>query len=352
LLSFGGSFGDHHRIGERTEEGTANVNPRKLGRTGLEVSPLGLGCMSMSEFYGASDEREAIATLHRAIELDVSFLDTADVYGQGHNEELIGKAIAGRRDEVVLATKFGILREPDGHFVGVKGSADYVRRCCEASLRRLGVEVIDLYYQHRVDPKTPIEETVGAMAALIGEGKVRYLGLSEAAPETMRRAHAVHPVTALQTEYSLWSREPEGAILDTVRELGIGFVAYSPLGRGFLAGEIRSADDLAPGDWRRSLPRFSGANFEHNLNLVEKIKALAEDKGCTAAQLALAWVLARGSDIVPIPGTKRRRYLEDNVGALSVELTPGDLGLIDSILPPGTAAGARYPEARMAAVNR
>jgi len=308
--------------------------------------------MGMSEFYGSSGEAEGIDTIHRAIELGVTFLDTADIYGMGRNEELVGRAIKDRRDQVVLATKFGFLRTPDGSFIGVKGSPDYVRTCCEASLKRLGVEIIDLYYQHRVDPETPIEETVGAMAELVSQGKVRHLGLSEAGPDTIRRAHAVHPIAALQSEYSLWSREPEGGILELVRELGIGFVAYSPLGRGFLTGEIKSVNDLAPDDWRRNNPRFSGENFQRNLDLVAEVKALAAAKGCTAAQLALAWVLAQGNDIVPIPGTKRRRYLEDNIGALEVRLTAGELAELNRILPPGGAAGTRYPESGMQAVNR
>ena len=308
--------------------------------------------MGMSEFYGSSGEAEGIDTIHRAIELGVTFLDTADIYGMGRNEELVGRAIKDRRDQVVLATKFGFLRTPDGSFIGVKGSPDYVRTCCEASLKRLGVEIIDLYYQHRVDPETPIEETVGGMAELVSQGKVRHLGLSEAGPDTIRRAHAVHPIAALQSEYSLWSREPEGGTLELVRELGIGFVAYSPLGRGFLTGEIKSVNDLAPDDWRRNNPRFSGENFQRNLDLVAEVKALAAAKGCTAAQLALAWVLAQGNDIVPIPGTKRRRYLEDNIGALEVRLTAGELAELNRILPPGGAAGTRYPESGMQAVNR
>ena len=308
--------------------------------------------MGMSEFYGSSGEAEGIDTIHRAIELGVTFLDTADIYGMGRNEELVGRAIKDRRDQVVLATKFGFLRTPDGSFIGVKGSPDYVRTCCEASLKRLDVEIIDLYYQHRVDPETPIEETVGGMAELVSQGKVRHLGLSEAGPDTIRRAHAVHPIAALQSEYSLWSREPEGGTLELVRELGIGFVAYSPLGRGFLTGEIKSVNDLAPDDWRRNNPRFSGENFQRNLDLVAEVKALAAAKGCTAAQLALAWVLAQGNDIVPIPGTKRRRYLEDNIGALEVRLTARELAELNRILPPGGAAGTRYPESGMQAVNR
>jgi aryl-alcohol dehydrogenase-like predicted oxidoreductase len=327
------------------------MEKRKLG-AGLTVSAMGLGCMGMSDFYGDRDEDESIATIHRALDLGIDLLDTADMYGVGRNEELVGRAIRGRRDRVVLATKFGNVRADDGRPLGISGKPDYVRKACEASLRRLAVDTIDLYYQHRVDPATPIEETVGEMAKLVREGKVRFLGLSEAAPQTIRRAHAVHPIAALQTEYSLWSREPEDELLATVRELGIGFVPYSPLGRGFLAGQIRSVDDFDPDDWRRTNPRFTGENFQRNLQLVDEIRRVAHEKGCTPAQLALAWVLAQGDDVVPIPGTKRRKYLEDNVGALDVRLTDEELARIDRVFPKGAAAGERYAPQGMQTLNR
>jgi len=326
------------------------MEERALGSQGLTVSELGLGGLGLSVFYGARDENESIATIHRALELGVTLLDTADMYGRGANERLVGKAIAGRRDGVIVATKFGIVRTDDPRDRGVSGRPEYVRQACDASLQRLGVDHIDLYYHHRVDPEVPIEETVGARAELVTAGKVHYLGLSEAAPATIRRAHAVHPISALQTEYSLWSRDPEDEILPLVRELGIGFIAYSPLGRGFLSGAIKSPNDFAPGDFRRHNPRFQGENFQRNLDLVARVQGIAKDKGCTASQLALAWLLAQGRDITPIPGTKRRTYLEENVAATDVTLSPEDLRRIDEVAPKGAAAGERYPD--MSAVNR
>ncbi|OCS51296.1 aldo/keto reductase [Ralstonia pickettii] len=328
------------------------MQTRKLGGEGLEVSALGLGCMGMSEFYGHRDEAESIATIHRALDLGISLLDTADMYGPFTNEQLVGKAIRERRDQVVLATKFANVRGENGAYLGIRGDADYVRQSCDASLKRLGVDYIDLYYQHRVDPNVPIEETIGAMAELVKAGKVRYLGMSEAAPETLRRAHAVHPISALQTEYSLWSRDVEQQTLSTVRELGIGYVAYSPLGRGFLTGQIKRLEDLSEDDYRRNAPRFQGDNFKKNLELVAEVERMAAEKACSPAQLALAWVLAQGDDIVPIPGTKRRERLEENIKALDVQLSPEDLARIDRILPPGAAAGERYAAPQMQALNR
>lgn len=329
------------------------MQQRKLGADGPTVSAIGLGCMGMSDFYGNRDEAEAIATIHHALDRGVNFLDTADMYGYGRNEELVGKAIRGRRQEVVLATKFGIMRdENDSNVRGINGRPEYVRAACDASLRRLGVEVIDLFYQHRVDAATPIEETVGAIAGLVRAGKVRFIGLSEAGAATLRRAHAVHPITALQSEYSLWTRDPEEGALAACRELGIGFVAYSPLGRGFLTGQFKGIKDFAPDDYRPQTPRFQGENFQRNLDLVRRIEQLSAEKGCRPAQLALAWVLAQGIDIVPIPGTKRRVYLDENLGALEVNLTPAEVSQINHFFPPGAAAGTRYPEAMQKTLGR
>jgi aryl-alcohol dehydrogenase-like predicted oxidoreductase len=329
------------------------MRQRKLGRGGPVVSALGLGCMGMSEFYSGRDDEESVATLHRALDLGITFFDTADMYGDGSNEELVGRALRGHRGEIILATKFGYVRDPNNAAARIVcAKPEYVRQACEASLRRLDVEVIDIYYLHRVDLETPIEETVSAMAKLVREGKVRYLGLSEARPDTIRRAHAVHPITALQSEYSLWSRDPEEGCLALCRELGIGIVPYSPLGRGFLTGQIKCYEDLAPDDYRRTSPRFRGENFKRNLELVQRVSEIARAKKCTVAQLALAWVLAQGEDVVPIPGTKHRKYLWENIGALDVFLTSEDLARLDEVAPPGAAAGLRYAEAAMQMVNR
>lgn len=325
---------------------------RKLGHSPFSLSALGLGCMGMSEFYGERDDQESIAVIHRALDLEVNFFDTADVYGKGKNEELVGKAIRGRRNQVVLATKFANIRDAAGNFAGISGRPEYVKQACEASLRRLETDTIDLYYQHRVDVNVPIEETVGAMSRLVEAGKVRCLGLSEAAPETLRRAHKVWPISALQTEYSLWSRDPEDELIPLCRELGITFVPYSPLGRGFLTGRFKSPEDLEPGDWRRNNPRFQGENFQRNLDLVHRIEDMAAEKGCKPSQLALAWVLAQGEDLVPIPGSSRRAHLEENLAALEISLTAGELSRIDEAAPKGVTAGDRYPEGGMKVVNR
>ncbi len=327
------------------------MQTRILGRSGLQVSTLGLGCMGMSEFYGSGDEGESISVIHRALELGITFFDTADIYGVGRNEQLVGRALREHRTHVIIATKFAIMRDAEGQNLGISGRPEYVKSACEASLKRLGVDTIDLYYQHRVDPNTPIEDTVGAMADLVKQGKVRYLGLSEAGPATIRRAHSVHSITALQTEYSLWTREPEAEILPLLRELGIGFVPYSPLGRGFLTGRFKRPEDLPEGDWRRTNPRFQGENFGRNLSLAAEVERIAREKNCTPSQLALAWVLAQGNDVVPIPGTKRVNYLEENARAIEVTLTPEDLARIDRAFPLDAASGTRYPEGGMRALN-
>jgi len=331
-----------------------NAFPRRAlgGHSGATVSAMGLGCMGMSEFYGARDDEESIRVIHRALDLGIDFLDTADVYGNGTNEQLVGRAINDRRERAFLATKFANVRDEKGQFKGISGRPDYVKQACERSLRRLKIDHIDLYYQHRVDPETPIEETIGAMAELVRQGKVRFIGMSEAAPETIRRAMKVHPIAALQTEYSLWTRDPETEIIPTCRELGIGFVAYSPLGRGFLTGQIKSLDDLAADDWRRHNPRFQGENFQKNLDLLREIEAMARRKGVLPSQLALAWVVAKGDDMIPIPGTKRINYLEENAAATQIKLSGDELAQLDRALPPGKAAGTRYPEAGMKSVNR